>query len=309
VVLSLLSFLLREGRKFDIIHVHQYGWPVAISVLVGRLLRVPVVVKATSTGADGVIPALRRLPGSSVLMALHRRVDAWIATSSRASDEAVDLGVPREHVVIIPNGVDTKHFSPPPRGTKERIRAALGVKAANLVVFVGRITEAKDPFLLVESWAALCRAGRDAELAVLGDGPLMSAVKARRRELGIEERCRLLGWVADPVCWYRAADLLVVSSRNEGLSNSVLEGLSCGLPLVSTRVSGCEDILESTDAGILVEAGDARGLSRAIDELLQAPERRSHCAQAARDYATQVFAIEHVTERTEALYRHVIEEE
>jgi glycosyltransferase involved in cell wall biosynthesis len=285
VVLSLLSFLLRKGRGFDVIHVHQYGWPVAISMLVGRLLRVPVVAKATSTGADGVVPVLHRLPGSRLLLALHRRVDAWIATSERASDEAVELGVPRERVTIITNGLDTRHFSPPVPGTKEELRAALGMRSANLVVFVGRMTEAKDPLLLVESWAAVCRAGRDAELAVLGDGPLMSAMEARIRELGLEDRLHLLGWIGDPVCWYRAADLLVVSSRNEGLSNSVLEGLSCGLPLVSTRVSGCEDILKATDAGILVEPRDASGLSRAIGELLDAPERRARCGEAAREYA------------------------
>lgn len=298
--LSLAGFLLRHGFRFDVIHVHQSGWALGVSAAFARLARRPVVLKLTATGADGIVRRVGAARFSGPLAALHRRVDACLATSDRGAQEAVRLGIPRERLHRIPNGVDTERFRPLASAERRALRAALGLGEETVALFVGRLSPEKNPLGLVDAWERL---GPPAEalLALAGDGSERDAVAARARSCG--QSVRPLVSLADPLPWYQAADLFVLPSIHEGLSNSFLEALACGLPVVSTPVSGSEDVFAAADVGALVAGSDAASLAAGLGPLLRDAERRARCGAAAREVASRRFSVARVAEQIEALYR------
>jgi glycosyltransferase involved in cell wall biosynthesis len=115
----------------------------------------------------------------------------------------------------------------------------------------------------------------------------------------------LVGAVDDVAPYIRAADLFVLPSAAEGLSNALLEGLASGLPAVATAVGGNPDLIESDDNGLLVPVDDAPALSAAIRALLAAPERRARLGQRARERVRAEFDITIAVDRLEALYRRL----
>jgi glycosyltransferase involved in cell wall biosynthesis len=302
-VLGLAGFLLRRGRRFDVLHVHQYGWPAAVSIAFGRATKRPVVLKLTATGVDGIHHTVGGMGARGRLLAgLHRRVDACLATSDRGAEEAAKFGIPRERLYLVPNGIDTALFRPLPAEERETLRKQLGVAGKIVVLYVGRLSPEKNPLGLLEAWARL-GPPQDAVLALAGEGPERGAVAARAAQLG--DAVRVLGPVLDPLAWYQAADLFVLASVSEGLSNALLEALACGLPVVSTPVSGSEDIFATANVGTLVPGPDPASLAGGIASLLGDASLRASCGEAARRVAVQRYSLESVAERIESIYREI----
>ena len=302
-VLGLAGFLLRRGRRFDVLHVHQYGWAAAVSIAFGRATGRPVVLKLTATGPDGIRKVVGGPgPQARLLAALHRRVDACLATSDRSAEEAAEFGIPRERLHRVPNGIDTALFRPLPAAEREALRARLGVAGRNIALYVGRLSPEKNPLGLLEAWALL-GPPPGALLALAGEGPERDAVAVRAAPLG--DAVRVLGPVADPLAWYQAADLFVLPSIYEGLSNALLEALACGLPVVSTPVSGSEDIFSTADVGVLVPGSNPESLAGGLAALLADPARRARCGGAAREIALAHYSIASVAERVEVIYREL----
>jgi glycosyltransferase involved in cell wall biosynthesis len=299
-VVALAAHLLAYGRRFDVIHVHQYGWAAAVSITIGHLLRRPVVLKLTGTDESGISNALRRGRVAVLLAGIHRRVDACLAPSERAAQEADEFGIPCERIHRIANGVDTNQARPLAAEARAALRRKLGIGGEVVALYVGRLSNEKNPVGLLEAWQQLGPPD-GAVLVVAGDGPAREAVGARAAACG--SSVRLLGFVTEPLEWYQLADLFVLPSIREGLSNSFLEALACGLPVVSTPVSGSEDIFASAEVGVLVERADVPSLARGIALLLGDPARRARCAEAARRIAVDRFSLDHVVEKVEALYR------
>lgn len=160
--------------------------------------------------------------------------------------------------------------------------------------------------MLIEAWSRIGWERGQAQLVILGDGPQRAEVEARTADLGLGESVMIRGAVDDPLPFYQAADVLVLSSRNEGLSNSVVEALSAGLPLATTRVSGCEDIIAASNAGEMVEVGDAQAFAAAIQRILSDDELRARQSEAARRHAIETFSIDRVAASTERLYSELV---
>lgn len=300
-VLSLTAFLLRHGRRFDVLHVHQYGWAAAVTIAFGRATGRPVVLKLTATGPDGILTVVGgRSPQARFLAALHRRVDACLATSDRSADEAAELGIPRSRLHFVPNGVDTALYRPLPAAEREALRAELGVAGRCVAIMVGRLSPEKNPLGLLEAWSLL-GPPKDAVLVLAGTGPERESVAARAASLG--DAVRVLGPVANPVVWLQAADLFVLPSIWEGLSNALLEALACGLPIVSTPVSGSEDIFAAADVGTLVADSEPASIASGLAGLLADAARREHCGAAARAIILERYSLASVAERVEAIYR------
>jgi glycosyltransferase involved in cell wall biosynthesis len=115
-----------------------------------------------------------------------------------------------------------------------------------------------------------------------------------------------MGEQSDVMSWYQVADVFVLSSHYEGLSNSLLEAMSCGLPVASTRVSGSEDIFADVDVGEIVVPGDAQAMALSLSRLLADPARRTECGIRARTYAKEKYSISSVAKNTSALYERLV---
>lgn len=302
-VMSFFLFLMLNGRRFDVLHVHQYGHHLALAVALRRLLGKPVLLKLTSTAAQGITQALGgKTFSSSLFVKLHQQVNALIATSAAAVKEAVQFGIPEKRIYLISNGIDTERYAPCSLQDRTMFKKRLGYRRPFTVLYTGRLAPAKNPTGLLEAWSLIQREVPEWHLALIGEGPLHQELADQIARLGLSDSVQLAGYQEDVLPWYQAADVFVLPSHHEGLSNSLLEALSCGLPVVSTRVSGTTDVFEEADVGELVDVGDMVGFAMALRGLLTHSVRRKSCGIRARQYAVQNCSIGAVARATADLY-------
>jgi glycosyltransferase involved in cell wall biosynthesis len=305
---SFAGFLLRHGRDFDVWHVHQCGYHAALAVTLGKLLHRPVVLKLTSSDAAGVEKAMGSGIVGGILGFFHRRVSACLAISDETREEAICFGFPPERIHLIPNGVDGRQFHPDSPEERAAARRALGLACERLVLYVGRLSAEKNPLGLLEAWAAVdAKAREGALLALVGDGPEWKQVHSRARMPDLAGSVHLAGRRSDVASWYRAANIYVVSSHYEGLSNVMIEAMASGLPVISTRVSGSSVLLEFPAAGVVVDVNDEEQLAGAIRSLLQDEPLRTRLGENARLTFESRFSLANLAKKTISLYSKLLD--
>jgi glycosyltransferase involved in cell wall biosynthesis len=306
-LLSFASFLLRHGREFDVWHVHKYGFHAALAVALGKMLHRPVVLKLPSSNAMGIERAMGAGILGYILRFFHLRVSACLVVSEETREEAIHFGIPPEHIYLIPNGVDGRQFHPTLPEERTAARRTLGLHCERLVLYVGRLSPEKNPIGLLEAWAAIdTEARKGALLALVGDGPQRDKVQAKARAANLAGSVHLAGHCSNVTTWYQAADVFVLSSYNEGLSNSMIEALASGLPVVSTRVSGSSILVESPTAGLVVDSGNVENLAGAMESLLRDESLRTQLAANARLTFETHFALETLSKKMILLYRGLL---
>jgi glycosyltransferase involved in cell wall biosynthesis len=214
-----------------------------------------------------------------------------VSAEERSHAQAV-LGPRAARIQVIPNGVDVARFRP------EGPRA--GRTASPLIVFVGRLSHQRAPDLAVTA-LSLMRTP-DARLRLVGAGEDRAAVAAQAQALGLSGRVELAGFHPDPAPDLRAADVVIVPSRYDGMALVLLEAMACGAAVVATRVAGTS-VLDG--AGELVPAEDPVVLARTLDTLLADPDRRRRLGQAARQRAVRQCSLERSLDATLALWRQL----
>lgn len=306
-LMSFGAFLVWRGRHFDLWYVHQYGLHAALCVAVGKLLGKPVVLKLTSSGDESVGKAVARTRGAPLVAALLRRVDAVVALTLETAREAVDFGIRREHVHTLGNGVDPTSFRPRNRSERHQLRNELGLTASGVVVCVGRLVDVKNPAAVLDAWALIVRGlPRGWKLVYVGDGPLGPLLMEKVRAAGLEESVLVVGQQANISEWMGASDIYVSASNHEGLSNTLLEAMSCGLPVVVTRVSGTREVVEEPGAGLAVDICDVEALARAIAALALDDSLREQLGRKARAVIEERYSIQAVVRRHELLYERLV---
>ncbi|HEU4752137.1 MAG TPA: glycosyltransferase family 4 protein [Armatimonadota bacterium] len=270
---SLGPFLTRLRREFpfDIILA---AWAYPDGVAAERLSRrfgCPAVLMVL--GSDVNELAQHRALGDQIGHSL--RSAAGVITVSRALRErVVRMGVPASQVTVQHNGVDGERFTIREAGP---VRTGLGLPAAaRLITYVGNLVHEKGVDLLVEAMAHL-RDRPDTHLVLVGDGPLLPALRARAEALGVANKVQFAGRRLHPEIpdWISAADVLCLPSRREGCPNVVLEALASGRPVVAAAVGGVPELLRG-DTGVLVRPEAPELLAVALREALDRswePER------------------------------------
>ncbi|QJW98068.1 glycosyltransferase [Frigoriglobus tundricola] len=242
------------------------GWA---AVRLGRSAHLPVVLQVH--GSDVLLldqaPARRRRTEEAV-----RAADGVVAVSHDLAGHLARMGVGPTKVRVIHDGVDRALFAP---GDRAAERAALGVPAAErMLLFVGNLLPVKALDVLLRACAEPLLKGTPFRLAVVGQGPLRPALEQLAGRLGVADRVRFVGPLAQTELprWYRAADVFVLPSHSEGVPNVLLEASACGTPWVASRVGGVPEI-----AGLgrsrLVPPNAPVELAAAIHETLTAEDR------------------------------------
>src|SRR5262249_17722407 len=157
---------------------------------------------------------------------------------------------------------------------------------------------------LLQAWQQVTRGRRGrSRLVLVGDGPERDRIHSAARDPRLGGTVYLAGLRDDVETWYRAADVLVLPSHLEGLSNTMIEAMAAGLPVVSTRVSGSTVLTEAPPSGVVVDVGNTHALGRALLELLERDDLCRELGGNARRMFEARFSIDVVSRQTIDLYR------
>lgn len=242
---------------------------------------------------QGLNPRYRRLR-----RICDRFIHGYVAVSEDIASWLRDyIGIDASRVRQIYNGVDTQRFSPEGRG------AALPASAASRVIgAVGRLDPIKRFDALI-AWFASCHdVFHDAHLVIVGDGPERGTLERLVAAHGLSDRVWLAGNRPDVADIMRSLDLFVLPSRNEGISNTILEAMASGLPVVATAVGGNCELIERGVTGELVSSGDGAALADAIAAYLDDDERRTRHGAAARQHVLRRFSLDKMIQNYDELY-------
>lgn len=304
-MLSLARYLWSQAPFYEAVHVHLAGSPAVTAALMGKLLRKRVVVKlGGGKGIGELAVSSRSFFGRVKLRALGLLKPHFVAVARELSDEAARYIGPVP-VHVIPNGVDVKRYRPADPARKAALRAELGWPAEGLVfLYVGRFSPEKRLPLFAEVWAeAVKPVKRPACLALVGEGVEGPLVKDALRQGRLEGRLYLHAPMDDVEKAYAAADVFVLPSVSEGLSNALLEAMASGLAVLASRVGGTPDAVEEAVSGLLFAAEDRADLRVQLDKLLEHPELPRALGRAARQAAVEKFSVEKTAQRYETVYR------
>jgi glycosyltransferase involved in cell wall biosynthesis len=224
-----------------------------------------------------------------------------VSVSSRLAERlARDVGFDRRRVRTIRNGVSTERFG---RTVRADARAGLGLFQNTIAVgTVGRLEEVKDHGTLLRAFGLVARQNPRAVLLIAGDGPLRSQLERTVQELGLDARVRFLGHRPDVERVLAALDVFVLSSISEGLSNTILEAMACGVPVVATRVGGADELIVENETGLLAPARQPETLATAIATLVNDEAARLRMGVAAGERARAKFSLAGMLTAYESLY-------
>lgn len=291
--------LLGHG-PFDVVHVH-FGH---VARELAALLDAPLVT--TFHGYDAnVFPRQR---GPSVYRELFRRGAAFTVNSEFLRRRLLELGAPGPRLHVVPMGVDLsawlftpRHFVP---GQTLRL------------VSVARLVPAKGLDVALHAVAQLAARGHHLEYTVIGAGPLHAELERTARQLGISSQVRWLGALSADRVQAALADqhLFVLPSVRTAAGDEEAQGLvvqeaaASGLPVIVSDVGGLAEGLVPDESGLVVPAGDAAALARAIERLLAAPERWPQLGERGRALVETKFALPAMTRAFLDLYERVRDE-
>lgn len=280
--------LVRYLRQAQPTAALAFMWPITVAAVLARTLaRVStrVVVAEHTTWSRSELLARWSL-GWQVRNSMHHvfpRADAIVAVSQGAADDLARFArLDRSTITAIYNPIVGEKKV---RTIEQLAPSVWWTGTHRRVLAVGTLKAIKDYATLLAAFAQL-RQPVDARLLILGEGECRDALEARARQLGLEGRVFMPGFVKDPSPYFQHADLHVLSSTGEGFGNVIVEALEAGTPVVSTDCpSGPREILCDGKFGRLVPVGDPAALATAMTESLASFHDHATLIQRAKDFS------------------------
>jgi glycosyltransferase involved in cell wall biosynthesis len=302
-VIGLLRKYLQQAGPFDLLHCHSTK-----AGLIGRLAALGLPCRTFYTPhafltMSPVAGLVSRLGAQVIEMSLSRIGHKVICVSDEERAHALDLGIPAQKLSVIPNGIDvdrTRQLL----AERSAIRHRFGLTDDQVCVgFVGRLVPQKSPETLLSAFSNLTPDARaSARLVLVGNGPLLPALKQQARELNLGDSVVFAGEMEGPLAM-AAFDIFALPSRYEGFPYVLLEALAMGLPIASTNVGGAAAIVQPEENGFLVPVGAAAELSQALNKLIADSDLRKMMASKSL-CRSEHFSIHRMLNETLAAYGH-----
>lgn len=288
---------LLKTREIDIVHSHNWV-SMLEGVVAGNLARVPAIVHGEHGASRFEADQLRRRRTIAQTL-LARGAHAIVPVNESIRDRIAELWhLNPERMTVIPNGVDTALFAP-----------AVRPEAAEFVVgSISRLETIKNFPCLIKAISALnshddaCRY----RLVIVGDGSERSSLEALIAALNAEQFVSLPGSSDNPEHWYGQFDAYVNCSFSEGMSNTVLEAMACGCPVIATHVPGHLEWLKPDVHALFFENDDAHDLAMKIKRLADERELRTNMSEENRRYVVNEFSNDRFVASYLSLYRRLL---
>jgi len=288
-------FLLRRKKKeFEIIHAHTMEWSAIVAVRLGRALNKPVIIKDSTMNG---FQSLARFPQGKSKQQLIAKSAHFVAMTDSIHENLLNAGISASCIRKIPNGIDTTELPDTKKSNNH----------STTVLFVGNLYQqpAKGVDLLLNAWSTVHQKFPNVLLQIVGDG-VNNAYREFVNRLGIAGTVDFAGRQHDLTNYYSNADIFVLPSRREGMSNALMEAMLYGLPSVATDISGNRDLLKNRVNGILVPAADIASLAEAIAWMLSHPDERLEYGLKARETILKHYDINNIADQYISLYQNLL---
>jgi starch synthase (maltosyl-transferring) len=213
------------------------------------------------------------------------------------------LRVPGDKLVVIPNGIEAEAY----RGLQPADLTRFGLAAGRrAIVFVGRLHAQKGLDWFLSFASRVFEQLPEHDLLLVGDGPQRVRLESSVRSLGLERRVHWAGWSPQVPQILRASDLLVLPSRWEGMPNALLEGMAAGLPVVSTRAQGVEELLGPLADEQCADFGDAEAFLQRLRRLAENRQAAAELGRKNRERVERHFSKQAMLQAYEDVYASLV---
>jgi len=326
----------RLRNQFDVFHSLQLSTIAAVATWIGKVSQIPIIINIPSAGPgkaqqkeDAVLMAdtlterdFLKIPykdvvvgdiaylhksafGGKAIIRFFKKSDAYYQIlSTRCLPYLTSHGFREEQIILIPNGVDSTKFQPV-------LQRPDPVQPERNILCVARWQFPKGIDILLHAWGRLMRepaawrANLQPRLLLAGYGPLEPQLKHIAELLDIQDSVEFLGLRQDVIELLQQSWGFVMPSRWEGMPNALLEGMSCGLPCIATRVSGSEDIISDGANGLLVEPEQPQELAVALRRIIEETDLALRLAKAGRATVLHDYELDSVIKRCVEMYYRV----
>jgi glycosyltransferase involved in cell wall biosynthesis len=234
--------------------------------------------------------------------------DTLTAISPEIAEEMINSGVNPQIIHAIPNGVDTNRFSPVKPYGKEELRRQLNLPLPHTIfIYTGRLVSYKGLPLLLEVWRRISSKHSKVTLLLLGTGGLdinncEAELKAYVKEHNLQETVCFIGAVQNVQDYLQAADIFVFPTENDALPSSLIEGMACSLPVVTTPVGAIKTIVDNGRNGICVSPGNFQQLYDALELLINNKELAYQLGRSGWHTVQEHYSAEFVTKKYAELF-------
>jgi len=294
---------LRE-RQIDVVHAHDFYTNI-FGMFSAALARVPVRIAARRETEGIRSPAQRFIERRAYDLA-----HAVVTNAEAIREQLISEGLKREKVVTTYNGLDVARLGAQFDLPRDAALAALTLPCDGQRRFVTIIANMFHP---MKDQATFLRAARlvreavpEAAFVLAGEGVLMEPLRSLAAELGLEHDAFFLGRCTQVGALLSVSEVCVLSSKGEGLSNSILEYMAAARPVVTTDVGGAREAVINGETGYVVPAGDEQAMASRIIELLRNPAQARAMGARGRELVKRKFSCEARLERTEELYERLL---
>lgn len=294
-----------KTSRIDIVHTHDFYTNV-FGMAAGALARLPVRVASMRETAGMRTAAQKKV--QQVAYSLSHQI---VANSNAVRDALINDGTPAEKITVIYNGLDSERLAPQATSRAEAL-SLLGLHVdGNLprrfVSIVANMRhEVKDYPMFLRAARKVVEAEPTAAFLLAGEGELTESLRALAVDLGIYDSTFFLGRCEKVADLLNISEICVLSSKAEGFSNSILEYMAAGRPVVVTNVGGASELVTEGDTGYLVASGDDTSMANRIISLLRDPARAREMGENGKRVVREKFSCEAQLARTEALYDRLL---
>lgn len=301
----LTGYLIKHRNHYSLIHTFQIGYTSSLSILMGAVLNKPSLLKLASSGRGGDIQRAQRTLWGRVFLYVAKKASRIVMVSKTVEQELMAETINPQKLCRISNGVDLKSYYK--EENKGQTRNKLKIPDRKTVIYTGRLSPEKGVDFLLRCFSKVITS-TGCQLLIIADGPDKNHIMKRIDQLVLSDVIRVIPTVDEIAPYLKAADLFVLPSQFEGLSNALLEAMACGLPVISTRVGGSIDVIESGVNGLLVECNDEDGLSQAIFRVLGDFDLAANLGKHARETIEEKHDMDSIADQYLKVYNNLLQQ-